>query len=181
MGRRKGSVNKPKDNGQDRSVTNHDNFASEPLTDDQLEALTNSHVEAYSKALQKKKTADAELQLVVKKAKADKIPLVEIKAYIDARSEEGQEKLREQAERIARMARWFKFATQADLFEADTSPPATNRSYRLGKEAGMAGEKPAVPTDCDHDTWMSGWQAGQEALAGGIKKAAEPTSDSSFH
>lgn len=190
MARPKGSKNKPKTDGAESgngrakgrgraagTETRHDNLAREPLTDEQLEALTASHVALYEKALNRKKLADAELKNICKVAKAEGVLLADIKAYIDAKTDEGQERLREQAERVARVAKWFKFAVQADLFD-DGAPP-TNRSHRLGKEAGMAGEKAVVPEDCDPTAWMNGWHEGQAALAGGIKPT--PESDPAFN
>lgn len=187
MGRPKGSTNKKKANGgvpaADRNVTHHDNLASqEPLTDDQLEALTNQHVQKYEKALAAKKLADADLKNACKIAKADGVHLADIKAYIDAKTEEGQERLREQAERIARMARWFEFATQASLFGEDEDPaPVGNKSYRMGKEAGMNGEKAEVPTHCDHETWMQGWHAGQAQMASLGISQLQPKEGDEFH
>lgn len=162
-----------------RNVTNHDNLKvdREELTDEQREALTNQHVRKYEAALTAKKLADAEMKNVCKIAKADGVPLAEIKAYIDARTPEGQARLLEDAERVARMARWFKFATQASLFGDDDTPaPVGNKSYRLGKEAGMNGEQPKPPDTVDHETWMQGWNAGQTQMASlGIKQIPEET------
>lgn len=182
MGRPAGRKNKLKiaaGTEADQSITRHDNLAQAPLTDEQLEALTNNHARHYEEALSRKKTADALLKNVCKTAKAEGVLLADIKAYIDAKTEEGQEKLREQAGRVARVARWFKFAVQADLF-GDDNPPSTNRSYRLGKEAGMAGQKAEVPTECDHETWMAGFHAGQAALAGGIRQLERVSDDPDF-
>jgi hypothetical protein len=182
LGRPKGSRNK-KANGSDPSdrITHHDNLAPVgDLTDEQLEALTHSHVDKYEQALSRKKLADAEMKLVCKVAKADGIHLADIKAYIAAKTEEGQEKLREDAERIRRMERWFKFATQTDLFAPDADPaPVGNRSYRLGKEAGMSGEKAVVPTNCDHETYMAGWHAGQKQMMEAGISQTPPAED--FH
>lgn len=167
MGRPTGSKNKTtKANGGAKApgpkVTKHSNQTE--LTDDQLQALTAEHVRSYSKALDVKKKADAEFKNICKVAKSEGVKLADIKAYIAAGTEEGQARLREDAERLARMSRWhgFPLGAQLPLFEEDENP-ATNRSFRLGKEAGMAGEKAVVPTDCDHEQYMAGWHDGQNA------------------
>lgn len=182
MGRPKGSANKKKANGTvpaaDRNVTNHhNNLVREPLTNEQLEALTNQHVVKIDKLEAAKKLADANFKNAYKVAKADGISKAHIDAYRNARTEEGQAKLREQAAIIAQVASWFKFATQADLFgESDEPAPVGNKSYRLGKEAGMNGEKPVVPDGLDHETFMQGYHAGQAQMASiGIKQSPEET------
>ena len=179
-GRPKGSVNKKKGNGADAiPTTDHrDNVAKAPLTDEQREALTNSWVREYEKSLALKKAADADLKNICKKAKADGVTLAEIKAYIDAGTEEGQEKLQEDAERLARVARWRNFDIGHQFrMELDAPAPVANRSRVLGKEAGLAGEKATPPKNCDVNEWMAGWQDGQAALAGGIKKLPEDDED----
>lgn len=165
MGRPKGSVNKSsKANGAGPKVTKHNQTE---LTDDQRQALTAEHVRAYSKALEAKKLTQAEFMNVCKVAKSEGVKLVDIKDYIAAGTEEGQARLREDAERLTRMARWhgFKLGEQLPLFDEDPSV-TTNRSYRIGKDHGMSGEKAAPPTDCDHENYMAGWHAGQEAKLG---------------
>lgn len=157
MGRRKGSLNKPKDmeEGIERPA----------LTEEQLEALTNQHARKYSDALETKKENDAWLKAICKAAKSEGIPLKHIKAYLDGKTEEGQARIKEDTLLYARIARWngFSLGTQADLFAEDPAP-AANRSFRLGKEAGLAGEKAVPPTSCDINAFMAGHQTGQSML-----------------
>lgn len=168
MARPKGSKNKPKTDGP--QITSHDNVAKPPLTDEQLEALTASHVEAYSKALTRKKEADAALKNVCKVAKSEGVLLADIKAYIDAGTEEGQERLTEQAVRFMRVARWrgFPLGHQAGLFdETPASTPA--RSFTLGKEAGLAGKTLFVPTNCNIEEFTRGWHEAQHSMLSKVK------------
>lgn len=176
MGRPRGSTNRNKKaNGRDpeSKVTRHDNLASvDPLTEEQLEALTSSHVDIIDRMEAAKKLADANFKNAYKTAKADGILKKDIDAYRKARTEEGQEELRIEEARIQRVARWFKFAIQPDLFAPGAEPaPVGNRSYRVGREAGLAGEKAAPSTDMDIDTYMAGWSSGQRDMASlGIKQ-----------
>lgn len=125
-----------------------------------------------------KKLADANFKNAYKVAKSDGILKAHIDAYRNARTPEGQEKLREQAAIIAQVANWFQFATQASLFGEDESPPPVgNKSYRLGKEAGLNGEPAKPPSTADHETWMQGWQAGQQQMASLGIKQKEPEAD----
>ena len=164
MSRTKGSKNKPKGNGPDVETTTHNN---EPLSDEQYLFLTQKHVELYEASLAKKKTSDANFKNVCKVAKADGIKLADIKAYIDAGTDEGQEKLAADAERLARVARWRNFDLgifeQAELF-GDEDAPQQTRSFTLGREAGMAGEPAKVSPGCDVNEFMAGWQIGNAAL-----------------
>ena len=185
MGRPKGSTNKPKTDGNSAKApksgpqeTPHQNSA--PLTDDQAHALLDQSARSYAKALEAKKRYDAELKLVCKAIKADGVKLSDVKLYIEAATEEGQEAIRKRAEDIARIARWRNFAVghQADMF--DEGSPTTNRSFVAGREAGMGGEKAEVPLNYDSENWMAGWHAGQEALlTGGIKQT--PAEDRDFN
>jgi uncharacterized protein (DUF2384 family) len=183
LGRPKGSTNKKKANGsaapaEDRSITHHDNLSRDPLTDEQLEALTNSHVNIIERLEAADKLAHNALMNAYKVAKADGILKKDIEVYRNAKTEEGQEKIRLEAARIARAARWFKFATQSDLFDSPESPaPVGNKSYRLGKEAGLNGEPAKPPETADQETWMQGWHAGQTQMASlGIKQAESAAS-----
>lgn len=157
MGRRKGSLNKPK--GMEEGIERP------ALTEEQLEALTNQHARKYSDALAVKKEADADLKNICKIAKSEGVPLKHIKAYLDGKTEEGQARIKEDTLLYARIARWngFSLGTQADLFAEDPAP-AANRSFRLGKEAGLAGEKAVPPTSCDINAFMAGHQTGQAML-----------------
>ncbi len=169
-GRPPGSKNKPKDGAQPH-VTEHDNVARTPLSDEQLEALTASWSQHYSKALRTKKDADADLKDVAKKAKSEGVLLADIKAYLKAETEEGQAELRVEAERIIRIARWrsFEVGHQPGLFE-DGSDVNEVRSFTLGKEDGLAARPAKVQPGCDVGEYMRGYHVGQATNAAGIKQ-----------
>lgn len=176
MGRR---INKPKPVAAlhppgGPKVTSHDNLAKEPLTDEQRQVLTDSWSREYGRALTRKKTADADLKNVCTKAKSEGVLLKEMKDYLACETEEGQAKLRVDAERITRIARWRNFALghQFALFEEEGG--GDSRSFTLGKETGMAGNPMVVPTDCARDEFIRGWHEGQAAkIMSGI--AEQPT------
>ncbi len=177
MGRPKGSTNKPKANGGKAAgpkieTTTH-NLAAEPLTDEQHHALVASWTEKYEKLEAVFKTAGANLKNCARAAKAEKVLLKDIRAYQDGGTEEGQKKLIEEAERLARIARWRNFEL-GQLFTEEEAPRLT-RSFTLGKEAGMAGEKAVVGSGCDREEWMKGWSAGQAIKMSGFQemKAAD--------
>lgn len=161
-------------------MTSHDNLKveREELTDEQHEALTNQHVLKIERLEAADKLAHNELMNAYKIAKSDGILKKDIEAYRNAKTEKGQELIRLDAERLARVARWFKFATQASLFGDNDAPaPVGNKSYRLGKEAGLNGEQPKPPSTADHETWMQGWQAGQQQMASLGIRQKEPETD----
>ena len=171
-GRPKGSRNKPRD-GATPHVTAHDNVARTPLTDDQLHALTDSWAGHYVTALEAKKTADAELKNVCKKAKSEGVLLADLKAYLAAGTEKGQADLKADVDRIARVARWrnFKIGHQFGLFgEDDESVPM---SFTLGKEAGLKGEPATCPANRDVEEFLRGWHAGQKILLAGFGPLSE--------
>ena len=154
-----------KSNGADDATNDDPNsWGSNQLTDDQRHALTHSWAEKYAAAVEIKKAAAADVANIQKIAKEEGIPLVELKAYVAAGTEEGRAVLKSDLERIQRVARWraFPLGTQAELFDADS--PETNRSFIAGKESGMAGEPPKPPPNYDINGWMAGWSAGQALL-----------------
>jgi len=168
MGRPKGSKNKTNGGkGPNVETTSHDNLSREPLTDDQHHALVASWVEKYEKLEAVFKTAGANLKNCARAAKAEKVLLRDIRAYQDAGTEEGQAKLVEDAERLARVARWRNFDLgifeQAEMF-GEGEDAMQSRSFVLGREAGMAGKPAKVAPGCDVNEFMAGWQAGQTAL-----------------
>lgn len=156
----------------------HDNTRNEPLTDDELHALTLQHKKKYESALAKKKAADADLKSVCKVLKADlgDFGLKDIKDMIAAEEDGFDEKFQAELERKARLARWLgiDLGTQADLFDfGAVKPGLAERAYEDGKRAGMAGEVCAPPFDGGgeaHQKFVEGWHAGQAVLAGQIKK-----------
>lgn len=173
MGRPKGSKNKgpaaprkAKANGGNGAgprveTTHHQN--STPLTDEQSHVLVDQAARTYAKALDEKKAADARFKNVCKTIRSDGVKLQDVKDYLEAESEEGQARMRERVERMARIARWrgFPIGTQAELFPDGMTP---SRSFTAGKEAGLGGLKAEPPATANVDEWMRGWHAGQAIL-----------------
>lgn len=130
---------------------------------------------AYVKALAAKKLADAAFKNACKTIKADlgENGVDQIKAYEQAQTPEGQEKLNAE---IAAKAQALRFAGkpvnyQVDMFE-DLAPLA-EKAFGMGEEAGLRGDTLANPYNEGSDegrNYAEGWHAGQAALAAGIKK-----------
>lgn len=192
MGRPKGSTNKKSktaSGGDGREITQHDNVNNTvELTDEEMQALVANNSSEYKRLFDVVQTAQSQLKLHCKRAKAEGVPLAEMKAYLKASTEEGQAELRIEAERAARMARWhnFELGTQASLFganveEDDEAGPPTNKSFRSGKEAGMIGDKPTVPNGFDQTEWMRGYHEGQAKLGSAYKTLETQPPDADLH
>lgn len=166
MARPKGSKNKPKD-GSAPSAGHNSN-----LTDEQRQALhLNQHVPAYAKALEAKKTADAELKNVCKLIKAEGGSVSAVKLTLALRTPEGEAAFRARLAEEHEVAVWNGVGVQIDLF-ADTDQPAEEKAYEAGKRAGMAGESAKPPHDPSvpqYRRWMEGHADGQAVLAQGFK------------
>ena len=147
--------------------TEHAKAASKTdLTDDQLQALTAHHANAYKVSLEAKKLKDAEFKNVCKLAKAEGVTVDEIKMYLDIVTPEGQARVKAQVEMAARIARWRNAdaGTQFKLFDdGDTN------SFQAGKEVGLAGDPLKVPAGRDVEEFSRGWHEGQRIKISGIK------------
>lgn len=131
---------------------------------------------AYVKALEAKKAADAALKQVGKTIKADlgEYGMAQIKAYELLQTPEGQEKLKaeisakEQAMRFAGMP----VGTQLDLLDNRT-PDRLAKAFHDGEEAGLRGDTLSNPfneASEEGQEFARGWHEGQAALGAGIKK-----------
>lgn len=134
---------------------------------------------AYVKALEAKKAADAAFKNVCKTIKSDlgEHGLAQIKLYEQARTPEGEAKIKARMEAERQAARWAGLAvnTQADLFDADLAP-IDDRAYAEGEEAGLRGDTLANPFDVNSKPgrrFEEGWKAGQASLAEGFRKKAD--------
>jgi DNA-binding transcriptional MerR regulator len=189
-GRPAGSANKKKatatpkypdpqaDNKDVKPGSNKPQVAKDALTDDQEHALTSHHTEAYKKALEIKKAADAKFKNVCKLAKAEGVGLKQIKEYIDYQTEEGQERLRIDLARKQKVARWagLPVGTQLNFLEEVDRTPIDERTRHEGKTAGLKGEKCEPPRHVPANlitAWTEGWHEGQALNAGRIKQLAE--------
>jgi hypothetical protein len=143
---------------------------AEQMTDEQLSVLFFQHKRAYDNALSTKKAADAGLKNVCKLAKAElgDDAVASIKDALLLETDEGQAKMEAAIARQARIARWMAvpLGAQPDFFNTDMAP-ATDRAFDAGKAARLQGaalKPPHDPSVPQHDSWISGWHAGEKAL-----------------
>lgn len=163
----KGSV--PGDNGGETGISDAkmgDLFVRE-LT--KLEAI-----------LAKMETLKADARNQRKRMKSDGFEGYEVNYALKLRKSEDDEML-EQRRREARIARWLAhpIGTQSDFLADLTHKANGSDAEALGRVAGAEGavcKPPANLNQDDAQAWMTGWQAGQAALAGsGIRApAVEP-------
>lgn len=163
------------ENGHVEPNHNQPHVAKEPLNDEQLHALTAHHAKAYEKLLAAKKASDAALKNGCKLAKAEGVPLKQIKEYIDLQTEEGQAAFREDLARQHMVARWagMPVGTQMNFFDEVDRTPSDEQAKSDGKRAGLRGEKCEAPRHLPGNlvsAWTEGWHSGQEVLAGKIKQ-----------
>ena len=157
--------------------------SKEPLTDEQEHALTAHHAAAYEKALAAKKSADATFKNTCKLAKAEGVPVKQIKEYLEYQTEEGQEELRAEIARKHKVARWagLPVGTQLAFFDEIDRTPIDERIADEGKRAGMKGEPCAPPRHLPGDLaqlWTMKWHEGQEIMATkGFKQKEDPASE----
>lgn len=164
--------------GKKKGDLRHDNTRNEPLTDDEIHALTLQHKKKYESALAKKKAADADLKVVCKVLKSDlgDHGLKDIKDMIAAEESGFDEKFQAELERKARLARWLgmDIGAQADLFDfGAVKPGVAERAYEDGKRAGLAGQECKPPFDGGsegHQRFVEGWHVGQSHNLSLIKK-----------
>lgn len=155
---------------------------NEPLTDDEIKALTFMHVKRYRDALAAKKSAAAAFLSATKLAKSElgDTAIADIKQIIAAEDDEDYEaKLQAEVERKARVARWLglKIGTQEDMFSSSASLPVAEKAYEDGKTAGLKGEVLAPPHGSGTEAYgeyVRGWHDGQAALTSLIKKKETP-------
>lgn len=150
---------------------------SNELTDDQRAALTFQHKKTYEKLLAAQKAAVKALKDLGKEIKADlgKGALQDIKDLIELESPEGEDKLKEEMERRARVMRWMGMdvGTQAEMFGATDRRPVTEKAFAEGKSAGLKGEpfrNPYHQTNPGHAEYARGYEVGQNTVMQGFKK-----------
>jgi hypothetical protein len=131
--------------------------------------------QAYLKAMEAKKLADAAVKNVGKQIKSDLGPngLIQIKEYERARTPEGEAAIKAEMEAKRQSWRWagMPVDTQADMF-TDLAP-LDERAFEEGETAGLEGETYANPYDENSHhgkQFEAGWKAGQAKLFEGIKK-----------
>lgn len=153
----------------------------EPLTDDQLQALTRQHAQKRARLVDMEKKAKADRMNFDKVIKAElgAKGLADIKLLEQLSTPEGEAELIAEMERQARVARWsgLLIGAQGDLFEEDRRT-AEEKAYEAGKRAGLSGENCQPPSGHSAESssqWVSGWHDGQAVLASGFMKKESDT------
>lgn len=138
-------------------------------SDKQHEGLLFFHLRKYNAALAAKKAADAAMKNCGKAIKSDlgEFGLDEIKDYLTAQTEEGQQRLKAKSEATLRALRLagMPVGTQLDLL--DSPAPLDERAYRDGREAGMRGDSLRNPYNEASEAgqaYGNGWTDGQQAI-----------------
>jgi hypothetical protein len=174
MGRKPGSKNKPKQDGDAKAAEpsmGHNGGPKVELTEEQRQALFfNQHLPKYKAALAQKKAADKHLKDVAKLARADlgENAVADIKLAIEAETPEGEAAIKARMESQARLLRWLGLPVgeQGTLFPTDLTP-AVDKARADGKRAGFKGETCSPPHDPSvpqHAAWIEGWHDGQAVL-----------------
>lgn len=165
MGRTPGSKNKQKP-----AVGEGHNL--EGLSDAQRQALhLSQHVPAYTRALEKKKAADADFKNACKLIKAEGGSVKAVKLTLELRTPEGEAAFRARVAEQTEVAIWNGVGIQVDMF-ADELQPSEDKAFDAGKRAGMAGESakpPHDPSTKQHTRWLDGHAEGQAVLSAGFK------------
>jgi hypothetical protein len=141
------------------------------LTDDQQHQLLVSWIPKYEKALKAKSDAAAAFLDVIRKIKADKVSIHDIKTAIKLRSPEGEAEVKERLEADLRVARWMNspIGSQFSLFR-DDGVGEESAAFLAGREAGLAGEAAKAPRKFDANEWLKGWQSGQAVHLSNIRQ-----------
>ena len=142
------------------------------MSDDERYSLTEKHRKKYEDLLFVKNTALenlAEHRKIIREDLGAK-GLADIKDLIALSTPEGEEAMKLEMERKARVLRWMQvpIGTNGELFGEPDSRPITERAYNEGRRAGLAGEphkNPHHQTNAAHDSYNDGFVQGQEALA----------------
>jgi len=154
--------------GKARSNGNVPGSNAQGLTDDQERALHFIHLDEYEKAQAAVKAAFAKRKTAIARIRAEGGDLDQIKVSIELKTEEGEEKVAGRTRKTVQAMRWAGSGFQMDLF----GPNADSEDYERGKTAGLQGLTPGGDVSQD---WLTGWHAGQEALAATLELfRAEP-------
>lgn len=144
---------------------------SNEMSDEQRAKLTFQHKEKYQRLMAAKKTADTNIRNFGKEIKSDlgAKGLADIKDMVELESPEGEQKLKADMERRARVMRWMAMpiGSTADLFPANDRRPITEKAEAEGKKAGLAGEphrNPYHQTNDGHGAWNTGYTKGQDVI-----------------
>lgn len=144
------------------------------LTEQERQALHYRHCREYEVALAAKKKTDADFKNCGKRIKAEHDSVAKVKKTLEARSPEGEAKLKAEITETAEVLRWsgVLVGENKDMFPEDRTP-AVERAFAEGRRAGLDGQvakPPHDPSTPQHMHWMNGWQEGQGALASAFQK-----------
>ena len=124
-----------------------------------------------------KKAADNALKQFGKEIKADlgKGGLQDIKDAIDLDTPEGEERLKEEMARRARVMRWMglPIGSEPDMFGGPDRRPVTEKAFAEGKAAGLKAEpfrNPYHQTNPGNAEYAKGYEAGQKTNMAGFKQ-----------
>lgn len=131
--------------------------------------------------LAKMETLKADARNQRKRMKSDGFETYEVNYALKLRKADDDEMLK-QRRREARVARWLAhpIGTQSDFLADLTHKANGSNPEALGRVAGAEGvscKPPANLNQGDSQAWITGWHAGQEALASGGIKAPEAAPD----
>ena len=142
------------------------------MNDDQRYSLTEQHRQKYETILEAKKKANKALIDYGKIIKSDlgAKGLDDIKDLIALSTPEGEEAMKAEMERQARVMRWMNIpiGSQGALFGEEDRAPITDRAFAEGRRQGLAGESQNNPhhqTTEAHRAHNDGWHDGQGTLA----------------
>lgn len=145
------------------------------MTDDQEQKLTRDHAARRQQLLKAETDAKAARLKFDKVIKSDlgEFGLANIKLLEKLESEKGEQEIKEDLERRAKVARWagLQVGTQGSLFEEDRRS-MNEKAFEEGKRAGLKGADPKSPyTGEAQQEYMKGWHSGQAVNLAGIKQA----------
>jgi hypothetical protein len=152
------------------------------LTDDELRTLAFQHRDAYARALELKKAADASFKNVCKHAKAEMGDgaVDVIKDLIALQDPEGEAEIRAKLKLRADAMRWagLPLGTQIELALGEVDrQPAVDRAFDEGKKMSAEG-KPAKPvydpSTPQYRAFMDGYAEHQAVLLSTVGRGDSP-------
>lgn len=137
------------------------------LTDDHRRALAYHHLGKWDVAKARQARATADVRNVIKRAKAEGVPLTLLEDLKKLETPEGEAALKERMLTTLQAAGWSnsEIGTQFSFEDIPDRSPLTERAYREGKTAGMKGETASSPYEGDAEQeWLRGHADGQSLL-----------------
>lgn len=150
------------------------------MSDDQEQKLTRDHAARRLQLLKAETDAKAARLKFDKVIKADlgEHGLANIKLLEKLESDKGEDEIKADLERRAKVARWagLQIGTQGSLFENDRRS-MNEKAFEEGKRDGLKGADPKSPYSGEAEQeYLKGWHTGQAVNLGGIKQT-KPEAD----